>query len=95
MYLRSSFRLLADFYIGSSLVPFQGGVQGNRAAPLIWLILSILLVRYLYSSRWVSVRMSAISKVAYQLAGFLYIDDTDLVALNSGNESEAEVVARA
>ena len=40
-------------------------------------------------------RTSSISKVAYQLAGFLYVDNTDLVALNSGNESEVEVVARA
>ena len=31
----------------------------------------------------------------YQLVGFLYVDDTDIVALNNGSESEEEVVARA
>ena len=61
----------------------------------MWLVLSILLVWFLYSSRWVSVQTSAISKVVYKLVGLLYVDDIDLVALNSGNELEVEVVTRA
>ena len=35
------------------------------------------------------------SKVAYQIAGFLFIDDTDLVTLNKGDKSVSKVVARA
>ena len=37
---------------------------------------------------------TSISKLAYKIAAFLYIDDTDLVAINRGNESEAEVITR-
>ena len=53
-----------------------------------------MLVRYLYSSKWVSVRLTTISKIAYSLAGFLYVDDMDLVTMNSSNESADEIVAR-
>ena len=35
------------------------------------------------------------SKLAYKIAVFLYIDDTNLVAINRGNKSEVEVIARA
>ena len=35
------------------------------------------------------------SKAAYQKEGFLYVDDTDLIATNKGDESSREVVTRA
>ena len=54
-----------------------------------------MLVRYLYTSKWVSVRQSVISKSVSKLAGFLYVDDTDLVALNSGEKSAEAIVVRA
>ena len=57
--------------------------------------MSIFLVRYLYSSQLVLVRTLVISKVAYQLASFLYVDDTDIVVLNSRSELAEEVVVRA
>ena len=58
-------------------------------------MISIILVRYLYSSKFVTVLKTAIIKVAFQLAGFIYIDDTDLTILNEGKEIAEEVVARA
>ena len=36
-----------------------------------------------------------ISKSVYKLTRFLYVDDTDLVALNSGEESAEAIVTRA
>ena len=42
-----------------------------------------------------SVWSTAISKMAYSLVGFLYVDNMDLVAINSGNKSVDEIVARA
>ena len=36
-----------------------------------------------------------ISNLAYKIVAFLYINNTDLVAINRGNESEVEVIARA
>ena len=34
------------------------------------------------------------SKVAYQIAGFLYVDNTDLVTLNKDDKLASKVVAR-
>ena len=42
-----------------------------------------------------SVRKTVISKAIYRVTGFLYIDDMDLVMLNSGSKSIDTIVARA
>ena len=49
----------------------------------------------MYLSKWVSINETPLSKLAYRIAAFLYIDDTDLVVINNGEESEDEIVARA
>ena len=61
----------------------------------MWLIILIFLVRYLYKLKWIHIRYSPMSKVAYQIAEFLYVDNTGLVTLNKGNELASKVVARA
>ena len=95
MFLRTSYRVLKLYYTSSKNKLFQGAIQGNGAAPLMWLIILIFLVRYLYKLKQIHIRYSPISKVAYQIAEFLYVDDTDLVTLNKGDESVSEVVSRA
>ena len=40
-------------------------------------------------------RITPISQVYYKLARFLYVDDTDIVAMNNGIEMAKEVVERA
>ena len=95
MFLRTSFGISYSFYSGSKEKPFQGSIQGNGAVPPIWLIISIFLVRYLYSLKWIYINQTLLSKLAHRIAVFLHMDDTDLVAINKGEEIEAEVVARA
>ena len=36
-----------------------------------------------------------ISKLAYKIAAFLHVDNTNLVAIKRSNESEAEIITRA
>ena len=95
MFRQTLYDISTDYYTGTQLFPFQGDIQGNRVVPSLQLIVLIFLVRYLYSSQWVSVKTLVISKVAYQLAGFLYVDDTNIIALNSGLELAEEVMTRA
>ena len=76
-------------------ISLQRVIQGNRATPPIWLMFSIFLVRYLYESRWVSVRITPIFQVCYKLDGFLCIDNTDLVVMNNITEMAKKVVERA
>ena len=40
-------------------------------------------------------RETVISKAVYRVVGFLYLDDTDLVMLNSDSESADAILARA
>ena len=94
MYLQTSFKLSTQSYTGIKSLLFQGGVQENGAAPPIWLMISIILVRYLYSSKFATISKTAITKVAFQLVGFLYVDDTDITILNEGQETAEEVIAR-
>ena len=65
IFLHISFGVLEQFYTRTVALPFQGGVQGNRAALPLQLILLIMLVRYLYASKQVSVRQTVISKTMY------------------------------
>ena len=57
-------------------------------------MISIFLVRYLYSSKFISVSKTAIIQIVFQLAGFIYIDNTDLMLLNNSNEIDIEIIAR-
>ena len=95
MFFRISFRVFSKFYTGTKELPFQGRVQGNRAIPPIWLIISILLIRYLYGLKLISVIKISITQLVFQLVGFLYIDDTNLILMNDGKESTVEIISRA
>ena len=87
MCLRTSFGTSSSFYTGSKEKLFQGETRNNREAPPIWLIISIFLVMHLYESKWISVRQTPMSLMSQKLTGFLYVDDTDLVAINNVRES--------
>ena len=49
MFLQTAFGVSKNYYSGNDDRPFQGVVQGSGAAPALWMIISIFLVRYLYS----------------------------------------------
>ena len=49
--------------------------------------MSIFLVRYLHSKKLVPVLETVISKVSFQIAVQLCIDNTDLPIMNQENES--------
>ena len=83
------------FFYTSDGQPFQGNVQGNGAAPALWLIISIFLIRYLYQQKVVSSLSSPISNVSKLLAALMYIDDTDLYVFNDGSLDVSKVVLKA
>ena len=55
----------------------------------------MLLVRYLYSVKYISIRTTTVLKIVYKLVRFLYADNIDLVALNNGSETTEEIIVRA
>ena len=94
MHLRTAFGVSTTFYSSDSQ-PFQGAVQGNGAAPALWLIISIFLIRYLHQQKVVTAITSPISKLCQYLAALLYVDDTDLYVFNNGVNSTQEIILKA
>ena len=62
IHLRTAFVVSTSFYT-SDAQPFQGAVQGNGEAPVLWLIITIFLMRYLYKKVVTSIT-SPISKLS-------------------------------
>ena len=82
IHLQIAYRVSSLAYSGSNLIPFQRVVQGNEATLVLWLIISILLIRYLYALGLVSKHSTLISGIVFQLATLIYVDNTDLNILN-------------
>jgi len=79
-FLRTAYGDSADFYGGGlSGSPFQGVCQGNGAGPAIWLAVSMCIVKMVHTHGSPTTITSAISHQTFTMAGFLYVDDTDLI----------------
>lgn len=60
-------------------LPPQGVLQGNGSGPAIWSILSSNLFHILRDDGYRNAFTSSIRQIMIELAGFAYMDDTDLV----------------
>ena len=69
----------------SILIPYQGILQGNGAAPTTWVLISTPLLNMLRAAGKGGKFMSPISKLSTHIVGFAFVDDTDLICLNNGN----------
>lgn len=95
MFLQTSHGILTTYYSDTIGQPFEGVVQGSGAAPELWLIISIFLVRYLHSKKVTAEISSPIAKAILPLAALIFADDTDLCVFNSGADTAEEVVTKA
>ena len=59
--------------------PPQGTGQGNGAAPTIWAVLSSTIFEILHAEGYGTSFMFALSRGLFQLCGFSYVDDCDLL----------------
>ena len=67
-------------------------MQGNSAAPVLWMIISIILVRFLYLTGLDTPQHSHMSKLMFTLISLTHFDDIDLRALNIKGKSTLEVI---
>lgn len=94
-FLRTAFGDSSAYFGGMRALPFQGGCQGNKGALVMWLVVSSRLVRLMHTRGLVNRIRAAISAAGVVFAGFLFVDDTDLIALvASRHEHAAQVIAR-
>ena len=83
------------YFGGPSAVPFQGGCQGNKGMPALWLVVSVALIRMMHTLGLVTCLRAAMTAATVVFAGFLFVDDTDLIAFSeSKDDSSPQVMAR-
>ena len=73
------------------VVPLQGIYQGNGAGPLIWAVVSSPLLEILRAEGCGTFFKACLDKEEIRLAGYAFVDDTDLIQTGRGNETAAEV----
>ena len=95
IFLHVSFGVLDRFYSRDDRKLFQGAVQGNRVALLLWLTMLIFLVRYLYSKRVVIQLVTLDSNTLVPILALTNANNTDLHVFNEGGNSTEELVVKA
>jgi hypothetical protein len=72
--------------------PLQGIGQGNGAGPAIWAVISAVLLRVMREQGFGLNFVTALSSVVIVLAGFAFVDDTDLLHAAPYPTSPAEIL---
>ena len=75
----------SSFSSHQTAIPFQGILQGNGAAPTIWVLISTPLLNMLRAADNGAHMSSPISREVDHIVGFAFVDDTDLVCFQQGN----------
>jgi hypothetical protein len=69
----------------NAIIPFQGVLQGNGAAPSIWVAVSTPLLNMMRQAGHGMTLTSAISHNRTKVVAFAFVDDTDLIQGNMGD----------
>lgn len=69
-----------------SLIPFQGALQGNRAPPATWVIISTPLFNMQRAAGNGGFFIELISKSLSHLVGYTFVDDTDLMQFGTRDQ---------
>ena len=59
--------------------PHQGSGQGNGAGPTIWVMISTILLTIMRYEGFGLNALSCLSQLALVIAGFAFVDDTDII----------------
>ena len=76
-------------------MPFEVVDQGNSADPVLWLIMSIILVCFLHTLNLVTEHCTPISELVFSLATLACVDNSDLNVLNLYKKSTINAVEEA
>ena len=66
-------------------------MQGNRTATVAWIIISIILVRYIYLKGLDTPQQFTMSNLMFAFISLTHFDDTDLNELSIEGKSTLEV----
>ena len=94
-FLRTGFGDSTTSYSSDKDLPYQGLIQGNGAAPALWLMISSFLIWYLRQQGHGINVLSAISNTVLTYVALVYVDDGDFPTIaSSDNESFTDTVTR-
>jgi hypothetical protein len=95
-FLRTAFGDSNTFFSSLALeLAFQGSYQGNKGSPAFWLAVSAFLVMMLHRLGHIARITSAMSQSVFTAAGFLFVDDMDLITVAKDKlESPKQVTNR-
>ena len=71
---------------------FQGEMQGNGTVPVLWMIMSIILIKNLYLTGLATPQYSPMSQMMFTLIALMNVDDKDMKALDTEGKSTSEVI---
>jgi hypothetical protein len=91
-FLRTAFGDSSDFYGGRQTIPLQGGCQGNKGTPALWLVISLVLIKMMHKLALLSEIRAAYTAASVALAGFLFVNDTDLIAFPDSADESLDIV---
>ena len=90
-YIRTTFGNSSGSYGGIQNVPFQGSCQGNETSLALWLVISMYLVLLMKHKEHLSKITTSCTKEMLEIAGFLFVDDTDLVVMADKDDDEVTI----
>ena len=93
-FLRTAFGDSSTHFGGRSDLPFQGRCQGNKGAPALWLVVSVCLIRLMHKLGMIAQLMASMTAATVTLAGFLFVDDTDLISLATSNADPVDDIVQ-
>ena len=90
--IKTAYSLAAGAYGHEEYPPFQGCGQGNGAGPMIWVVISAVLLTIMKDMGWGLSIVSCMSMLLVSIIGFAFVDDTDLVHSANGPSVSAEQI---
>jgi hypothetical protein len=92
-FLRTAFGDSTTHFGGTLTSPFQGRCQGNKGAPALCLVMSVALVCLMHKLNLLSQLCAAMMATTVVFAGFLFVNDTDLIAFSDAADVDAAQIA--
>jgi hypothetical protein len=93
-FLKTGFGMAKQSYGGTPENPYMGLTQGSGASPAAWTAISTVMLSAYKSKGHGAWFISAWSGICLSIAALLYVDDTDLLHMTSGQLSDKDFFAR-
>ena len=73
--LQAAYRVSRAYYSSSEGRAFQGVVQGSGIAQALWMIISIFLIKYIYSKNINTEIFTLVLEIMLLLVALIFVDD--------------------